>query len=420
MINFTDTYIKRVKPEEKRIEKFEGGGFGILVYPTGTKSWIYRYKIDNKKDYIIFGHYPAMSLAEARKKFNELREIRRTGANPKLLIQQDLTREKNTVKKLILHWYTHYVEKNRKQPRQIKQQIEADILPLLGEFELEKIQPIDLTQALDTIVQRGAPIHANRILSTLKQVFNYAVSRGSMQFNPAVNIRARDIGGLEKPKERYLSLEEIKTIWHFLDTTQCQMSIQTKSAINIIILTGVRTAEIRLAQWTHFDFGNSLWVVPKKFIDKASGKNTERPQLEAMLDYARDGDIIIIHSMDRLARNLDDLRKLVMQFTDQQIRVEFVKEGLIFTGEDSPMSKLLLSVMGAFAEFERALIKERQMEGIALAKKRGVYKGRKAVLSQEQIDEIKQRVVQGDKKSQIARDFSISRETLYQYLRKQG
>ncbi len=82
------------------------------------------------------------------------------------------------------------------------------------------------------------------------------------------------------------------------------------------------------------------------------------------------------------------------------------------------MSTLLLSVMGAFAEFERSLIKERQMEGIVLAKKRGAYKGRKAALSQEQIDEIKKRVTQGDKKSHIARDFSISRETLYQYLRK--
>lgn len=161
-------------------------------------------------------------------------------------------------------------------------------------------------------------------------------------------------------------------------------------------------------------------ILNKKFIDKASGKNTERPQLEAMLDYARDGDTIIIHSMDRLARNLDDLRKLVTHFTDQQIRVEFVKESLTFTGADSPMSKLLLSVMGAFAEFERALIKERQREGIVLAKKRGAYKGRKAVLSQEQIDQIKKRVAQGDKKSHIARAFGISRETLYQYLRKQG
>ena len=156
----------------------------------------------------------------------------------------------------------------------------------------------------------------------------------------------------------------------------------------------------------------------KKFIDKASGKNIARPQLEAMLDYARDGDIIIVHSMDRLARNLNDLLKLVTQLTDKKIRVEFVKEGLTFTGEDSPMSNLLLSVMGAFAEFERALIKERQMEGIALAKKRGAYKGRKAVLSQEQANEIKVRVANGDKKSHIARDFGVSRETLYQYLRK--
>jgi len=158
----------------------------------------------------------------------------------------------------------------------------------------------------------------------------------------------------------------------------------------------------------------------KKFIDKASGKNMARPQLEAMLDYARDGDTLIVHSMDRLARNLDDLRRLVTHLNDQQIRVVFVKEGLTFTGEDSPMSNLLLSVMGAFAEFERSLIKERQMEGIALAKKRGVYKGRKAVLSNEQVDEIKGRVAQGHKKTHIARDFDISRETLYQYLRKQG
>ena len=124
----------------------------------------------------------------------------------------------------------------------------------------------------------------------------------------------------------------------------------------------------------------------KKFIDKASGKNTVRPQLEAMLDYARDGDTIIVHSMDRLARNLDDLRRLVTQLTDQQIRIEFLKEGLTFTGEDSPMSKLLLSVMGAFAEFERSLIKERQMEGISLAKKRVAYRGRKAVLSSHQVN----------------------------------
>lgn len=154
------------------------------------------------------------------------------------------------------------------------------------------------------------------------------------------------------------------------------------------------------------------------FTDKASGKDINRPELEAMLNYVRDGDIIIVHSMDRLARNLDDLRKLVQQLTSQKIKIEFLKEGLVFTGEDAPMSKLLLSVMGAFAEFERSLIRERQREGIALAKKKGLYKGRKPSLSQEQILELKQRVDSGEKKTIIAKDFSISRETLYQYLRK--
>src|SRR3990167_6966484 len=263
MIQFTDTYIKRLNSQDKRFEKFEGGGFGILVYPAGTKSWIYRYKINDKKDVIIFGHYPSMTLALARKRFNELREIRRSGANPKLLLlEQEQNREQHTIKNLVTSWYTHYAEKHHKRPLPIKRQIDVDIIPLLGEMELDKIQPIDVTRALYTIVQRGAPIHANRVLSTLKQVFNYAVSRGTMTQNPAGNILARNIGGIEKPRERYLSLDEIKTIWHFLDSESCFMSLQTKSAIKIIILTGVRTAEIRLAQWDSVDFDHSLWTIP--------------------------------------------------------------------------------------------------------------------------------------------------------------
>ncbi|KUD44767.1 hypothetical protein DE87_21655, partial [Salmonella enterica subsp. enterica serovar Infantis] len=94
------------------------------------------------------------------------------------------------------------------------------------------------------------------------------------------------------------------------------------------------------------------------------------------------------------------------------------KEGLKFTGEDSPMANLMLSVMGAFAEFERALIRERQREGIVLAKQRGAYRGRKKSLNSEQIAELKRRVAAGDQKTLVARDFGISRETLYQYLRE--
>jgi len=121
--------------------------------------------------------------------------------------------------------------------------------------------------------------------------------------------------------------------------------------------------------------------------------------------------------MDRLARNLDDLRKIVQNFTEKSIQVRFIKENLIFTGEDSPISNLMLSVMGAFAEFERSLIRERQLEGIALAKQKGIYKGRKKSLSNEQTKELHQRLQNREKKSSLAKELNISRETLYQYLK---
>jgi DNA invertase Pin-like site-specific DNA recombinase len=155
----------------------------------------------------------------------------------------------------------------------------------------------------------------------------------------------------------------------------------------------------------------------RTFVDKASGKDTKRPELDLLLSFARSGDTVVVHSMDRLARNLDDLRRLVQALTSKGVQIEFVKEHLTFSGEDSPMANLMLSVMGAFAEFERALIRERQREGIALAKKKGVYKGRKKALSVEQVAELQTRLSTGVSKAQVARELKISRETLYQYLK---
>jgi DNA invertase Pin-like site-specific DNA recombinase len=155
----------------------------------------------------------------------------------------------------------------------------------------------------------------------------------------------------------------------------------------------------------------------KTFVDKASGKDTKRPQLELLMSFVRSGDTVVVHSMDRLARNLDDLRRIVQTLTSRGVRIEFVKEHLSFTGDDSPMASLMLSVMGAFAEFERALLQERQREGIALAKKRGAYKGRKKSLSEVEVVKLRERLTTGLSKAQVAREFGVSRETLYQYLK---
>jgi len=157
--------------------------------------------------------------------------------------------------------------------------------------------------------------------------------------------------------------------------------------------------------------------VERLFVDKASGKDSARPQLDELIAFVRDGDTVLVHSMDRLARNLDDPRRLVRTLTGKGARVEFVKEQLTFTGEDSPMATLLLSVMGAFAEFERALILERQREGIAAARQRGVYTGRKPALTIDQTAALRERAAAGARKTDLAREFGISRETVYHYLR---
>jgi len=157
-------------------------------------------------------------------------------------------------------------------------------------------------------------------------------------------------------------------------------------------------------------------ALDQTFTDKASGKDANRPQLEQMLRFARSGDTVVVYSMDRLARNLDDLRRIVHTLTGKGVRIAFVKEQLTFTGEDSSMASLLLSVMGAFAEFERALIHERQREGIALAKQRGAYKGRKKALSAAAVMQLRARIAAGISKAKVAQEFGISRQTLYQYL----
>lgn len=128
-------------------------------------------------------------------------------------------------------------------------------------------------------------------------------------------------------------------------------------------------------------------TLDKVFEDKCSGKDTNRPQLQLLLDYVREGDTIHVHDISRLARNLKDLLGIVDTLGKQGVSLQFHKESLTFTGEDNPMQELMMNVMGAVAQFERSMILERQREGIALAKAKGAYKGRKASVDTDAIEQ---------------------------------
>ena len=160
----------------------------------------------------------------------------------------------------------------------------------------------------------------------------------------------------------------------------------------------------------------------REFTDKASGKDTSRPALQEALAYLREGDRLIVHSMDRLCRNLGDLRDIVKSLTSRGVAVEFVKENMIFTNDSTPMAQFMLNIMGSFAELERAMILSRQREGVALAKAKGnVYKGRAPAIraGNGKLAELTRLIAEKTPIAEIARQLGVSRQTVYSMLKNQ-
>ena len=151
------------------------------------------------------------------------------------------------------------------------------------------------------------------------------------------------------------------------------------------------------------------------FTDRASGGSTDRQALAAMLAHVRDQDTVVVASMDRLARSVVDLDRLVSELTNSGVEVRFLKEGLTFRSAEraDPLAVFQLQVMGAFAQLERALIRDRQREGIAAAKARGVYRGRVRRLSPDQVSAAREEVASGVPKAVVARRLGVARQTLY-------
>ncbi|MCX7087948.1 MAG: recombinase family protein [Methylococcales bacterium] len=156
----------------------------------------------------------------------------------------------------------------------------------------------------------------------------------------------------------------------------------------------------------------------KIFEDKLSGKNTNRPMLQACLEHLREGDTLHVHSIDRLARDLLDLQKIINALVGKGVSIFFHKENMLFSGGNNPMQALMLQMLGAFAEFERSMINDRQKEGIAAAKARGVVFGASKKLSDIDAAKVIALVEQGADKSKVAKEFGISRPTLYKILAK--
>ena len=158
--------------------------------------------------------------------------------------------------------------------------------------------------------------------------------------------------------------------------------------------------------------------VDKVFTEKISGRNIQdRPQFRLMLDYAREDDHIYCADLTRWGRSLIDIKTTISDLTKRGVSVTFIKENLTFSGnDDDPMSNLLLGILSSLSEWERAVIKSRQMEGVKIAKEMGIYRercGRKPKLTDKQIQEVKKKVSAGEARAAVAKEYGVSRQTVY-------
>lgn len=181
-----------------------------------------------------------------------------------------------------------------------------------------------------------------------------------------------------------------------------------------VVYMRVSTADQNLARQEELRNG-----ADRVFEEKASASTRDRPQLAAMLNFVREGDAIKVWSIDRLARSLTDLTAIIDELREKKVSISFVKENMSFDSskEADPYQRLQFHLIGAIAEFERSLSKQRQAEGIAKAKERGAYKGRKRSLTDEQVDAIAQKIREGVTVARLARDHGVSRGTIYAEMR---
>lgn len=240
---FTDTMIRKLKPEEKKYIRGEGNGFSIRVMPSGVKTWLYVYSIDGKRREMNLGPYPDISLSVARDKFDAAKKLVVKGIDPLAIAesQKEERRKAPTVTDLCDEYLKKHAKKNKKSWEQDEAYINREIIPVWGKRKAADIRKRDLTLLLEEIIERGSPVTSNRVRALIQKMFNFAVERDILEYNPCSAVKPMH---KEKPKERNLSEDEILTLWQNLEKPDVIMSQNLKRALKLILVTAQRPGEV--------------------------------------------------------------------------------------------------------------------------------------------------------------------------------
>jgi integrase len=260
----TDIQIRRAKPQEKPYTLSDGFGLALLINPDGSKGWRFRYRFNGKAKLMSFGSYSLVSLAEAREKRESARKQVANGVDPveerkaqKIALKVST---ENSFEAISREWHTNKADRWTVAYREeIMKTFEQDLFPFIGNRPISEIKPLELLEVLRRIEKRGALEKTRKVRQRCGEVFRYAIITGRAEYNPAPDLAV----ALAVPKQKnhpYLLAEELH---HFVrDLEAYTGSIITKNATKIVMLTGVRTQEMRFATWNEIDFESGIWEIP--------------------------------------------------------------------------------------------------------------------------------------------------------------
>ncbi len=260
-MRFTDRSVAALKPKTERFEKWEPGstGLGARVSPSGRKSWVYLYRFEGRPRRLTFGTYPKMPLSAARIEHAKAKKLLSEGIDPgtKAIEARRAERNAETVADLAEEYLEKWARPRKRSAAADERILRKDVLPHWGKRKARDIRRRDVIKLLDTIVERGAPIQANRTLAAIRVMFNFAISRDIVDATPVAMVKAPS---KENQRDRVLSPDEIRAFWTGLGDAPMKRALRL--ALKIQLLTAQRRGEVIGATQAEFDMNDRTWTIP--------------------------------------------------------------------------------------------------------------------------------------------------------------
>ncbi|WP_311749355.1 tyrosine-type recombinase/integrase [Proteus terrae] len=267
-MKLTDMAIKKAKPREKVYSLGDGNGLSLIVEPNGSKGWRFRYQFNGKSKMISLGIYPVITLNEAREKRDNARKLVANGTDPsearKAERDRDSGKSDSTFKKITLEWFNGRKDRWSEGYRDdMMEAFENDVFPYIGDRPIAEIKPLELLELLSIMEKRGVTEKLKKVRQRCGEVWKYAIITGRAEYNPAPDLASAFIPH-QRENYPYLLADELPEFLSSVDKYQGSQIVRT--ALNILMLTGLRPGELRKSEWSFIDFESRTWKLPEKIM----------------------------------------------------------------------------------------------------------------------------------------------------------